>query len=175
MYTRWIAGLRPASLLGLRLPKQLGVFATDTVSQLTVKFLETKVNLKNANISKLLMESQIQREISKSIGDRNANMSKLLIDSQILRDKCYYRFYIQDTYPGHIERQLYYWTYGKTFIQVQFWTYGKTFIQIQFWTYGKTLFWTYGKTQSLILKNMFLLVTIFSKQFFKHFFRQFFA
>ena len=30
--TRWFAGLRPASLLGLRLPNKLGVFATDTIS-----------------------------------------------------------------------------------------------------------------------------------------------
>ena len=34
IHTRWIAGLRPASLLGLRLPSELGVFArlghTDT-------------------------------------------------------------------------------------------------------------------------------------------------
>ena len=31
MIDRWIAGLRPASLLGLRLPNKLGVFASDTV------------------------------------------------------------------------------------------------------------------------------------------------
>ena len=39
-YTRWFAGLRPASLLGLRLPNKLGVFATDTVGNL--KFPGTK-------------------------------------------------------------------------------------------------------------------------------------
>ena len=38
--TRWFAGLRPASLLGLRLPNKLGVFATDTVGNL--KFPGTK-------------------------------------------------------------------------------------------------------------------------------------
>ena len=31
-YTRWIAGLRPASLLGLRLPNKVGVFATHTMN-----------------------------------------------------------------------------------------------------------------------------------------------
>ena len=40
IFTRWIAGLRPASLLGLRLPNKLGVFATDTVGNL--KFPGTK-------------------------------------------------------------------------------------------------------------------------------------
>ena len=40
IYTRWFAGLRPASLLGLRLPNKLGVFATDTVGNL--KFPGTK-------------------------------------------------------------------------------------------------------------------------------------
>ena len=30
--TRWIAGLRPASLLGLRLPNKVGVFATHTMN-----------------------------------------------------------------------------------------------------------------------------------------------
>ena len=29
--TRWIAGLRPASLLGLHLPSKVGVFATHTM------------------------------------------------------------------------------------------------------------------------------------------------
>ena len=38
--THWFAGLRPASLLGLRLPNKLGVFATDTVGNL--KFPGTK-------------------------------------------------------------------------------------------------------------------------------------
>ena len=38
--SRWFAGLRPASLLGLRLPNKLGVFATDTVGNL--KFPGTK-------------------------------------------------------------------------------------------------------------------------------------
>ena len=44
--TRWFAGLRPASLLGLRLPNKLGVFATDTVGHL--KFPEkNKVDKKS--------------------------------------------------------------------------------------------------------------------------------
>ena len=42
--TRWIAGLRPASLLGLRLPNKLGVFVTDTVGH--SKILETKSKFK---------------------------------------------------------------------------------------------------------------------------------
>ena len=42
--TRWIVGLRPASLLGLRLPNKLGVFVTDTVGH--SKILETKSKFK---------------------------------------------------------------------------------------------------------------------------------
>ena len=34
IFTRWIAGLWPASLLGVRLPNKMGVFATDTVGHL---------------------------------------------------------------------------------------------------------------------------------------------
>ena len=41
---------------------------------------------KNVHISKLQIDSQIPREISKSIEDKNVHIYKLLIDSQIPRE-----------------------------------------------------------------------------------------
>ena len=55
---------------------------------------------KNVHISKLQIDSQIPREISKSIEDKNVHIYKLLIDSQIPRESSAIVKVLGKVWPG---------------------------------------------------------------------------
>ena len=77
--TRWFAGLRPASLLGLRLPNKLGVFATDTVGSL--KFPGTKGTFRYNIVRKNKVDTKIEDiSCTKNKVDKNV---RTFCDSQM--------------------------------------------------------------------------------------------
>ena len=77
--TRWFAGLRPASLLGLRLPNKLGVFPSDTVSNL--KFPGTKGTFRYNIVRKNKVDTKIEDiSCTKNKVDKNV---RTFCDSQM--------------------------------------------------------------------------------------------